>query len=535
NADKAAKSAHADSGAASGKKRTSQKKVGRAAARHIDLARHLAELPPVSGHGVVSSRQAVHPTHAIRPQGSHRVLPRAERSTVKQRKRAPKGFKKSSVYRLGAMSPSDPAPKTSSFLGFMTTAGVDTASISGTLSDTSSGLPVAGACVESFGYLGGDDYVDGPIACSDASGQYQLTGLAEGDYDLHVTDHVTGHIETWVDSVHVAAGQAVSGINIEMDQGGTIAGAVTDTGGQPLVGVCATVYDEDEDGYDGGCTDATGRYQSVGLPDGSYKVVFEDRDGQHVRQWFDDAAHAADATPVQVSAGQVTDHIDASMTLGGSISGTVSGAGSAALEGICVSFESADAYESACTDASGHYRSPGLPTGSYTVHFEDYQNVYRDEYYDDVLSVGAATPVSVTLGDETPGIDAVLARYGQISGVVTAATTGAPLADVCVVAFDQSGEDVEYDYTALDGTYTLGGLSDGSYRVMFGCGFGDWIEQWYDGAASGADSTPVATTLDHVTGGVDAALEPYGSISGTVTGADTGTGVADICVLVEST
>ena len=81
----------------------------------------------------------------------------------------------------------------------------------------------------------------------------------------------------------------------------------------------------------------------------------------------------------------------------------------------------------------------------------------------------------------------------------------------------------------------LGGLSDGSYRVMFGCGFGDWIEQWYDGAASGADSTPVATTLDHVTGGVDAALEPYGSISGTVTGADTGTGVADICVLVEST
>ncbi len=56
---------------------------------------------------------------------------------------------------------------------------------------------------------------------------------------------------------------------------------------------------------------------------------------------------------------------------------------------------------------------------------------------------------------------------GSVSGMVTAAADGSVLAGVSVTAFDDDGEEVTSTSTAADGTYLLGGLATGTYRVEF--------------------------------------------------------------------
>lgn len=59
--------------------------------------------------------------------------------------------------------------------------------------------------------------------------------------------------------------------------------------------------------------------------------------------------------------------------------------------------------------------------------------------------------------------------------------------------------------TAGDGTYTLGGLAPGTYRVTFADPTGDHTQQWHPVAADYPTATPLAvaggTALD-----IDAAL-----------------------------
>jgi hypothetical protein len=65
------------------------------------------------------------------------------------------------------------------------------------------------------------------------------------------------------------------------------------------------------------------------------------------------------------------------------------------------------------TEGNGTYELSGpLPTGNYTVYFSAGSSCaagnYAFEYYNDAASLPAATPVSVTSGETTTGIDAVM-------------------------------------------------------------------------------------------------------------------------------
>ena len=76
----------------------------------------------------------------------------------------------------------------------------------------------------------------------------------------------------------------------------------------------------------------------------------------------------------------------------------------------------------------------------------------------------------MTAGSTTPDIDAALANAGHVAGTVTAAAGSAPLADVWVSVYAPLGAGWVYDRrteTGSDGTYDVGGLPTGTYRVGF--------------------------------------------------------------------
>jgi hypothetical protein len=72
--------------------------------------------------------------------------------------------------------------------------------------------------------------------------------------------------------------------------------------------------------------------------------------------------------------------------------------------------------------------------------------------------------------------------------------------------------------TAADGTYDLGGLDTGNYRVVFYGGAGDYAREWYNDKPDRAHADDVAVTAGKTTSGIDAALAAAGHITGTVTG-----------------
>ena len=83
----------------------------------------------------------------------------------------------------------------------------------------------------------------------------------------------------------------------------------------------------------------------------------------------------------------------------------------------------------AATDSSGHYSiSQGLPTGTYTV------TAFAVGYLEKNVS-----NVQVTTGQTTSGIDFDLDLSGGISGTVTDASSGSPLADILVSASPTGG------------------------------------------------------------------------------------------------
>ena len=72
--------------------------------------------------------------------------------------------------------------------------------------------------------------------------------------------------------------------------------------------------------------------------------------------------------------------------------------------------------------------------------------------------------------------------------------------------------------TAADGGYQLGGfLPEGSYVIRFRAADGFHATEWYDDAPTSQQATPVPVVPGLWSEGVDAALEPAGGISGTVT------------------
>ncbi len=383
-----------------------------------------------------------------------------------------------------------------------------------------------------------------------ADGSYRIGGLATADYTVHF--QTTGSdlvAEYWddaalrddADAVAVVQGQDTPGIDAALAVGGTISGTVTVPAGVDPQSVYVQAYALSADGgADAGepvgtNPGADGTYAVRGLPAGDYVVAFSSW-SDLVREYWDDAASFEEATPVTVTAAGTRSGVDATLTTGGTISGTVtvpSGAHPTDVHVVATS-DDGTSYATGSVDPDGTYLVRGLLTGSYRVHFVTQGTSLVAEFYDDVLRYDLATQVPVTVGQPTEGIDAALVRGGSISGTVTA-PDGFDLHGVWVYASTPDGFTASAQ-VGPDGTYTVDGLVDGAYLVQFSppfTGSGLLPEYWQDARSSSTATRVTVSGANDVTG-IDAALEEAASVSGTVT-VPGGHDPADVAVFLSPT
>jgi hypothetical protein len=190
------------------------------------------------------------------------------------------------------------------------------------------------------------------------------------------------------------------------------------------------------------------------------------------------------------------------------------------------------------TAADGTYTAADLEAGYYRAKFEDPAGNYVPEYYDDQPSFTYATPFTVTEEATFGGVDAALTEAGHITGIVIAVADGAPVADIVAGAWYSTTagwRSAGSSSTSVDGTFDIGGLGAGNYRVRFADANSPprYLAEVYNNilysgpeSLDAGDDVPVAAGA--TTPNIDADLGSYGSIAGTVLSSDTGAPIEGI-------
>ena len=124
------------------------------------------------------------------------------------------------------------------------------------VTDSVSNSPLANVDITAWLYDYATDDSTSTQVRTDAGGHAVLTGLAEGDLDIRVEDHVGSHVAAW-DSNYLDGTSDIT-IPVALTPGGGVAGTISDAvTGDPVAGVCASLMaGHDPDGWTGagGCS-----------------------------------------------------------------------------------------------------------------------------------------------------------------------------------------------------------------------------------------------------------------------------------------
>ncbi len=313
-------------------------------------------------------------------------------------------------------------------------------------------------------------------ACTFGDGSYGVRGLPTGSYKVGFangcnnatsgfeTQYYSGHDTlASADPVSVTAGSDVGGIDASMQLEGDVAGTVTGTSGNPILGIGVTVYDPNNNNTVVGvaCTQSNGTYDISNVPHGTYKVGFTPNavsniscglgNANYLPQYYQGKASLADADPVTVSNAQTTT-VNDQLATAGQITGTVTAASDGrGLGDITVSvYDTAgNVVKTACTNADGSYSVIDLASGSYRVGFDSSYSqacpgdgLFQPQFANGKSTLAAADPVSVTAGSTASGIDGSLADAKHEltvtttgSGSVASAPVGLSCSATCSHAF----------------------------------------------------------------------------------------------------
>jgi len=380
-------------------------------------------------------------------------------------------------------------------------------------------------------------------ATTKADGSYDIGGLVTGNYRVRFEDYSWDYLTEYFndkvgadfsvgDNVGVTVGQTTADIDATLAAYGHITGTIRNAGGVGLGGtdvtIGVTVYRSDGAGgwawARNGQTGAGGAYDINGLTTGTYRLYFSDFGGGYLPEYYDDAPDLETADDVSVIVGATTANIDATLAAYGHVSGTVTSAAAAPLADVTVTVYRPDGsggwawFRNVQTVADGGYDINGLDTGSYRVGFEDSAGMYVPEFFADKPDIDSADDVSVTVGSTTAAVDATLVERGHITGTVTD-SSGAGLAGIMVKAYRPDGIGPGGWYcpysgsTAADGSYDVGHLDTGGYRVMFVSSSGDYLTECYSDKPDLGSADVVDVTAGETTPDIDATLSPTPALS----------------------
>jgi len=304
-----------------------------------------------------------------------------------------------------------------------------TGQISGKVTRASGGAAIEGIEVCAFS-TGAEEFSAESFGCAttSSSGEYTITGLASGQYDVEFispAESEPGYITQYYQgttsfedakAVPVTAGGTVSGIDAALEEGGRITGEVTRaSGGAPIEGieVCASAVHAE--GYGCAKTKSNGTYTITGLASGNYDVEFSapfESGLDFVSQYWEYTHSRSEAKEVAVTAPATTPNIDGKLEEGGRIEGKVTDASTgAALANafVCASTGSGAGSlgECAVTGSTGEYTISGLASGAYKVEFGAGKN-YVTQYYNNKSGLSEAEAVPVIAPATKSEIDAAM-------------------------------------------------------------------------------------------------------------------------------
>jgi 5-hydroxyisourate hydrolase-like protein (transthyretin family) len=333
---------------------------------------------------------------------------------------------------------------------------------------------------------------------------------------------------------------------------GQISGTVRNLEGEALEGISVRlhVWEPEFQWWRSGrstTTDASGNYELNSLPDGRYRVQFNDWTRSYAPEVFPGfhGQISQGGASLEISGQNQITGVDAVLLPAASIKGSVFGGDQEPLPSVSVTAHrwGGQWWEQVAwteTDSEGQFELAGLPPGEYRVMFDDFSSDYVAMTYPDSFGWPSSGGESLILdvGETRENINMQLIRGGGISGTVISATDSQPLDDAHVTAYRlQNGQWVHQrsGTTGSAGMFELSGLAPGTYRVMFYRNsfvqevYNSIPDQWVSQAG-----TNIEVFAGQITDGIDATLQQLGRISGLVTQADGTTPLSDITVQIRN-
>lgn len=390
------------------------------------------------------------------------------------------------------------------------------ATISGTLTHVVDGqeVPFEGAYACAF-----VTQEESFCAVTDTEGYYEIANLGAGSYKLHFDVSQTQTIEVlsawWgnaagydsATAVTLGGGASVTGKDFSLPVAGSISGSVTgsltDTP-QALSGILVNAYDANTlDLLGSSITDETGSYTILGLDALSYKLQFvNESDLNLLDEWYNNAGDASVATSIPLAKSQQLVGKDIVLDRGAAVSGTVTFA-SQPLENVDVSMfvDCCDdrPFQTAQTDAEGHYSFQKLQPGKYYLKFDaPEQPTLVTEYLGHSATRLRSAGVALGAGQIRADADFEMKSGATISGSVTLAADGSPATGTRVSAYSITGRYAGKGGIVDEaGQYTITGIGPGTFYIKADPTTTrlNAVPQWAD--AKSSPLTANAVTLDY--------------------------------------
>ncbi len=333
-----------------------------------------------------------------------------------------------------------------------------------------------------------------------------ISGSSGADASLSAT------LENQFDKLHACKIKPAA--NAKSVTGGSISGQVTDSHDIGIKGIGVTAFSSVDTGIWGSLTDNNGHYKIEGLPDGNLYIYFWGgnwayNDG-YLSEWYQDKSNMAASDTITVSDGSEITAIDAILSEGGSISGTVTdthgtGVYKATLKAVDELGEIIFSY----TDEKGDYRFAGLAGHNYQLLCNARSLGYLDQWYDGQSSPNSSTIIAVTTTSSVSGIDFSLASGGGISGTVRN-NVGKGIEDISITIFGNATGITGMGVTDVNGEYEIKGLPDDGYRIRFQGENKGYRNQWYNDQANWDTAAMVPLVNEKQLTGIDTALTLVG-------------------------
>lgn len=368
--------------------------------------------------------------------------------------------------------------------------------ISGAVTDSTTGSPIAGAIIEAHReWLANDlrtanDVVSdvGFRARSDSLGHYLIENVPTGKYILLA--RAEGYLHEFYQEqdhkanatlVEVGENTGVQDIDFTLETGGGISGLVAaESDSMPIGRALVQIYHTNTGRYLTTYSDDHGAYKIGGLSPGEYLVYVVARG--YFPEFYDNVRHRDNATPVEVVAAAVTENIDFYLAEyvdgGGTISGRVySDLDESPLHGAVVIAVAPNRRwpHITFTGMDGSYRLTNLPEGRYYVFA--WAPRFIGEFFDNAKRFRDAEPVAVApnqVAVASFGL-APVTRDGiySITGRIRRRSSTEPVSGALVQARLNGNIEVNA-VTNSDGSYVISGLPAGEYQVeASGAGFSD--------------------------------------------------------------